>query len=131
MPQTDVPVTDMVVQIHHVGDRHHWLTSARLPGSSDVVVYDSLLRLSDEGHPILTPKLKEQLENIYGQQLSVRFAAMTQQSNSTDCGLYAIAVATDLCNGGDLRDRKFTEISAVLRRHLLKCMSSGMLTPFP
>jgi len=53
-----------------------------------------------------------------------------QQENNTDCGLYAIAFATDLCHGIDPVGLLYAAGSE-LRCHFLKCLQEGCLTPFP
>ena len=56
----------------------------------------------------------------------LHFTDVHKQTNSSDCGLYAIAYATGLCCGAD---RKYDMV--VLRQHLLKCLESGRITEFP
>eukprot|EP00731_Ephydatia_muelleri_P007459 Em0003g1707a len=50
-------------------------------------------------------------------------------TNSSDCGLYAIAYATGLCCGEEVCSRKYDMM--VMRQHLLKCLESGRMTAFP
>ena len=51
------------------------------------------------------------------------------QSNSFDCGVYAIAFATHLANGLD--PVPFRWDSKNMRKHLLTCLINGKLVPFP
>lgn len=46
-----------------------------------------------------------------------------------DCGLFAIAAATDLCNGQDPCHRQYRQDE--MRGHLLSCLKNQHLTPFP
>jgi hypothetical protein len=104
-----VPARDRpVVQIHNLGG--HWATSHRPAFSNDVIVYDSMLSLNATGEPILVPNFVRQLKQMYdsiGQSLIVRCPRVTQQTNGIDCGVFAIAFATDLCIGVDPATREY------------------------
>lgn len=52
-----------------------------------------------------------------------------RQSNGYDCGVFAIAFAISLANGEDPTTRLYNQKK--LRAHLVDCMASGILTPFP
>ena len=52
-----------------------------------------------------------------------------QQKNGADCGLFSIAFATSLAFGEDPSNS--TCNSAALRPHLIKCLTSGRIAPFP
>ena len=52
-----------------------------------------------------------------------------KQTNHSDCGLYAIAFAVDLCSGQDVCKRNFSAV--LMRPHLLNCLQNRRFTPFP
>lgn len=47
----------------------------------------------------------------------------------TDCGLFAIAYATDLCCGNDPSQKEYKQ--SQMRDHLLTCLQKNHLDPFP
>ena len=51
------------------------------------------------------------------------------QSGGYDCGLFVIAFATALVHGE--QPGRFLFVQDKMRRHLLKCLQEGELTPFP
>ncbi|XP_078310197.1 uncharacterized protein LOC144618313 [Crassostrea virginica] len=118
-------VNSPAVQIHHNG-KFHWVTSIKLDGQ--IYVMDSL------SNGKISPSLQIQLASMYGSdyhQLTVRIPQIQQQTNSVDCGLFAIANAVQFCfslyQGSDLL--KFDE--PFLRHHLLHCLEKGAFSPFP
>ena len=52
-----------------------------------------------------------------------------QQFGSSDCGLFALAFATDLCHGLDPTKRN--NIQGLMRQHYVDCLESGKMAPFP
>ena len=52
-----------------------------------------------------------------------------RQPNGSDCGLFAIAFATELIHGFDPALCHFD--TAVMRQHLMKCLENGHLSRFP
>ena len=54
---------------------------------------------------------------------------MQEQSGISDCGLFAIATATAICNGQDLCILEFDQF--LMRKHLLQCFQNGAVLPFP
>ena len=52
-----------------------------------------------------------------------------QQVGIDDCGLFALANATALCNGQD--PAAITYDQGAMRQHLLNALERGELTPFP
>ena len=51
------------------------------------------------------------------------------QSNSVNCGIYAIAFLTDLCYGKDPASCRYA--STEVHNHLVTCFENGHMTPFP
>ena len=54
---------------------------------------------------------------------------MQEQSGTSDCGLFAIATATAICNGQDLCMLEFDQF--LMWKHLLQCFQNGAVLPFP
>ena len=51
------------------------------------------------------------------------------QSNSVDCGVYAIAFLIDLCYGKDPDSCQFATTEVC--NHLVTCFENGHMIPFP
>lgn len=114
------------VQIIHVGG-YHWacLSNKLSPDSNTIQLYDSLL--STPGTSIIEQActiLRCDLPSFKIQVMNVKL-----QSSSDSCGLYAIAMARDLCAG---RDPCFIAyIEPLMRSHLEQCYESEKLSHFP
>ena len=118
-------------QIHH-NDAQHWVMSIKT--DNKVYICDSLVK---ESCPI-TPSLEIQISALYGDgldKLEVLLPTNNQQSNSYDCGVYAIANLFNFCLA--CRDKK-THVflneelnSSGMRYHLLKCFENQTLLKFP
>ena len=52
------------------------------------------------------------------------------QSNSIDCGVYAVAFLIDLCHGRDPASCQYAG-SKELCQHLVICFGNGHMSPFP
>ena len=61
--------------------------------------------------------------------MKVEIMLTPKQGGSTDCSLYAVAVSTAIANGIDPSQQVFDQDE--LRPHLLDCLQSRNLTPFP
>ena len=119
-----------VVQIHHLGA--HWATSYRPANMEEVYVYDSLRSHNSRREPIIVPSFKTQLRQLYGslgKTLTVYYPTTTQQRNFTDCGVFAVAFAVDLCAGFDPARREYEHSN--MRHHIADCFQLGSLRQFP
>ena len=111
------------MQIHHDGNLH-WVCS-RLT-EEGVFLYDSAFsgRTSEE--------LDIQLALLYANNASslhVNVVPIQQQRGGSDCGLFAAAVCTVLASGGNPANIRWRQAS--MQRHLMKCIETENLTPFP
>ena len=73
----------------------------------------------------LSIQIKIQVAQIYGGKhvaLLVEISPVHQQNGIVDCGVFAIAFATDLCHGFDQKK---------MRRHLISCLEKKRFQPFP
>lgn len=112
------------IHIHHIGN--HFATSSSI--GNKVIVYDSLRGDS------LNETLLNQLSALYSPDPSISptvlYAKMAQQQHgSNDCGLFAIAYATDLLLGRDPSQCVYDQYK--MRGHLHQCLEARELTPFP
>ena len=53
-----------------------------------------------------------------------------RQMSSSDCGLYALAFATDLRHGIDPASPRIYD-QAVMRQHYIECLEKGRMPPLP
>ena len=117
-------VAQQYVQLLH--DTNHWVTSALLDGQ--VCFADSLGQ-----YP--TPSVQKQLKEIYQHKLDsnaklhVTVLPVETQMNGHDCGPHAIANAFALASG--MNPAYCTYDKTQLRTHLLLCLESAALLPFP
>ena len=79
----------------------------------------------------VTDHLKDQVAAIAQCEnfMSIRRPPCKQQTNTVDCGVFAIANATEFCFTKKINFVDFD--NAKLRSHWLECLKGGVLTPFP
>ena len=63
-------------------------------------------------------------------QVTLQIGVTQFQENSFDCGVYAIAFATELCYGNDPSQLRYDDPYR-LRVHLLDSLKAQKITPFP
>ena len=61
--------------------------------------------------------------------LSVKVLPVQQQNGYRDCGLFAIAFATEICRGQNPSKAVF--IQTQMRGHFFRCLTTGNMMPFP
>ncbi|XP_022087100.1 uncharacterized protein LOC110977363 [Acanthaster planci] len=104
----------------------HWVTVCR--ANSEIKLLDS----KNEG---LNSKLSSQIINLCGDKvgrslgLQVQLPVMHPQRGSSDCGLFAVAYATEVAFGGRPELTVFDQ--KAMRKHLKCCLESQKMTPFP
>ena len=116
-------------QIHHTGT-DHWIASIQESENEQVVVFDS----SQGPSPRLSQSLEMQLFAIYGRgkrHLQVLRPHVQQQYNGVDCGIFAIAFATEFVYKQYAGNELIEFDRPKMRDHLLECFQSQNLTPFP
>ncbi len=117
------PVTKPpLVQIVHVAD--HWLT---VEGVSPSVarVYDSMNYTTSMD----TQSQIAAVMQCMAASITLEVQNVQLQIGSSDCGLYAIAYATDLCYGNNPSNLRYNQ--SKMRSHLIKCLEGQKMTPFP
>ena len=115
------------VQLAHI-EQSHWVCFSSIncpPGVVDV--YDSAPYSSSTCNVLL--KQVAAVAKCQDTNLEVRFVDVQVQEGTNDCGLFAIAFATALCNGVDPYSLSLDQKS--MREHLLNCFEEGEMLPFP
>ena len=106
------------IQIIHDQSRNQWLVISNSSNAATVNVYDSLFH-------DLSPSSEQQIASIMNtqyNQLKVDFIDAQRQSGPDDCGLFAIAFATTLCNGKQPESMFYDQQK--MRSHLLSCFEA-------
>jgi hypothetical protein len=127
-------VDDAAVQILHTGNSEHWVCVAvssvdvLKEKSIEVLLFDSLWGKD------LEQNVELQICCIFGKlcDSSVKVKrppVQQQQAGTSDCGLFAVAFATDICHGRDPTKSNYDQ--SKMGTHLRKCLEAGKLTPFP
>ena len=118
------PATSEFVQILNVG---HWLCLSTIgvshPGT--VRVFDSLFI---KPNAIGVEHACQMLLHA-GDTVTFINEKVQKQIGSADCGLFALAFATDLCQGLDPTTQRYDQ--ALMRQHYVTCLESAKVTPFP
>ena len=115
------------LQIIHSGNNHWVLVAYGFSDLGHVLVYDSLNRKNWHNDYILS--CMSSLLMTPEKEMRYIIKTVQRQSNSYDCGIFAIAFGTSLLNGQDpttvIYDPK------QLRQHLENCFALGVLSLFP
>lgn len=118
-------MSEPFVQILHNG-QDHWLTI------STIGLQSSYINVFDSMYSTMSSSTIDQICALLfaeGKVINVQFIDVDKQVNAHDCGLYAIAYVTSLCHGDDVSQMKYN--IQEMRPHLLHCLETGILTPFP
>ena len=122
-----IPVDGDTVQILINVDNCHWICIAVDRKNPDTVrVYDSIyasLSLSSQQQilcALLHPKSR---------RIIIQFMSMQKQTNSSDCGVFAIACAVALCHNENPSTPQWN--ISEMRPHLIHCLSAKKIIPFP
>ena len=112
------------LQIHNDGN-NHWVLS--VSDGKDLSLYDSL-----KSKP--TERLLSQLLQCYKNEcengiLKIQYRNVCRQEGFSDCGLFAIAFATDIACGNSPENIHYSQTE--MRPHLKQCFDNGLMTPFP
>lgn len=115
------------VQIHHTG-HDHWVTSAQ---DENGVVY-----IFDSNNPRHTMSASTQIQvcKVYGKddnELCIKMPNVQQQTNSVDCGVFAIAFMAEFCFNSFTGKENIVFDIETSRNHLLQCLAAKLIRPFP
>jgi len=61
--------------------------------------------------------------------ITLQLEPTQEQFGDSDCGLFSIAYATELCYGNDVSSLRYYQDR--LRSHLIECLKSKRMIPFP
>ena len=79
---------------------------------------------------IISEQFEDQTNDLLGGSLlGLNFVPVQQQSNGSDCGVFAIAFATCLVLKTEPRQETFDVIG--IRHHLASCLRNRAITMFP
>ena len=116
------------VQILYV-DSEHWVCLSNIDCEDGCVeLYDSMTTLPPEDGSIVK-QVCTVLKSLKLDVVTIKVINVQQQVGGTDCGLFATAMATNLCLGFDPHRARYAQDQ--LRCHLDKCFQSGTMTQFP
>ena len=108
-------VSGEFVQIHW---SNHWVCVSSigcLPGH--VNLYDSLY------HDAISQEVEDQTNDLLGGRLaSLQFVSVQQQTNGSDCGVFAIAIAIATCLALGTNPSHVTFDIQRMRSHLVACL---------
>ena len=114
------------IQVLH--ENNHWVTISSPTESATSVVY-----LYDSSQKeCLNKNLVKQIARLRKSEdaeLPIFLTAMQQQGNGYDCGIFAIAFATDIVYNHKPEQRTFNQ--SVMRKHLLAQLENKTITLFP
>jgi hypothetical protein len=126
-----VPRCSPFVQILHVG-KCHWLTTSNVNVHGGASYIDTVC-IYDSGRPTtVSTDVTRSVCSFYkclGERVRFDIMNVSPQTNAHDCGVYAIAYATELAYGADPITCNWDV--GQMRGHLLQCLESGLLTRFP
>ena len=117
-------VSGEFVQILHTG-RDHWVCISSIGClAGQVNLYDSLY------NDVILQEVVDQAKDLVARDLiSLNYVPTQQQNNGSDCGVYAIAFATCLVFGIDLKYVSFDIVE--MRPHLASCLHAEKIELFP
>ena len=115
-----------------VGSTRHWICTSSIGCGKHhhVNVLDSLGYFMGP----LNLETPLQIAKIYSvplgeRHLRIKKLSVQQQHGTSDCGLFALAFATEICSRGDAQAACFDQKK--MRRHLSMCLTKGVIKPFP
>ena len=121
-----VPATSEFVQILNTGS--HWVclsTISTTPGIGTVKIFDSMYQKPNS----ITVEHACRMLMYPGSKVTFINEKVQRQVSASDCGLFSLAFATDLCHGSDPAHLRYDQGS--MRRHYVNCLANGAMVPFP
>ena len=119
---------DDFVQILYV-DSAHWVCLSNYDCEHGFVdLYDSIVSVPPEDGSIVRQACTI-MKSLNLSAVQVNLVKVKQQIGGSDCGLFAIAMATDLCLRTDPFGASYAQEQ--MRIHLERCFESGQMTVFP
>lgn len=103
----------------------HYSSAFVACAGSLVKIMDSMRSVAISGHT----KIQVAMIMHSKERITIGRPPCKQQDNGVDCGLFAIANATEFCYTSEIQYVDFDPLQ--LRSHWLKCLEQGSLTQFP
>ena len=102
------------------------MCTATVDSPNEVKPFDSV-----ESFTVMDISLILQIAQVYsaGSILKVRKECVQQQVGPSDCGCFAVAFATEICQGRNPCNASFDQ--GQMRVHLYNCLQRGEMLPFP
>ena len=125
----------IIFSVNTTGISSHWVCTTAGNESNEVLLFNSLLGYCTT---ILDRMVELQIAHIYchgyaqpgSKTLMIRKVNVQQQLFSTsDCGLFAVAYATEVCHGMDPAKANFNQ--NLMKDHLIDCLEAGIIRRFP
>ncbi|XP_068734644.1 uncharacterized protein [Montipora capricornis] len=121
------PAASEFIQIIDVG--RHWVCLSNIgvtiPGA--VRVFDSLYRKPNASAIEHACRMMHHM----GDAVTLVNEKVQRQLGSSDCGLFALAFAADLCHGLDPTNQSYDQAKMRVSEHYISCLESRTITPFP
>ena len=98
------------------------VVASKVAGYDNVQVYDSV-------YSVIEQDTRDVISNLFllPNNPMIHIAEMQKQRGANQCGLFAIAVATNILSG--ISTQQFQEQH--MRSHLLACLENNAINPFP
>lgn len=115
-------------------DEIHWITTSNVK-STTKSVYDDTVNIYDSNWSLRSSLSLPTIQNICSflkspaKKLLFQYIDILRQENSSDCGVYALANATELALGGNPQLCNW-EVEK-MRGHVIACLEKGYMAPFP
>ena len=126
-----IPPNSLFVQILHV-HQSHWIVVSNIDGKSGGSFSDTVC-IFDSDRPLkLSHSIKKMVCSFFkapSDALHFDIMNVQGQNNSFDCGVFAIAYATELAYGYDSVICCWDD--GKMRQHLKHCLENGCITRFP
>ena len=133
LPTDKACITEIGVIVHFILTmqilRGHWVCTTTVDPPGEVKLCDSI-----GNYTAIDTSLLLQISNVYSAGghcpiRKVRRLNVQQQTSVSDCGCFAVAFATEICQSRNPCDACFDQ--GQMRIHLYKCLQRGEVTAFP
>ena len=115
-------------QILFIEEKEHWIFVYRKDGNN-VNICDSLRNNGKQDYPENIVRAICRIACCMDSALKVNCLPVQQQSNSINCGVFAVAFIVDVCFGLPPNESCYGVIE--MRNHLSTCLLLRELSPFP